>query len=71
MVSEFATVYLGIMFLNFVYMVGLLYGGIWYTRQTTVECPECGVRYPKYRIDSHECHPSLVDDDKPWHNYGD
>ena len=71
MSNEFANAYLAIMFLNFLYMVGLLYGGIWYTRRTTVECPRCGVRYAKYRVGQHECHPSLVDEDKPWHNFGD
>ena len=60
MANDFATVYLTIMFLNFVYLIVLLYGGIWYTNQRTVKCPRCGVKYSKFRIEGHECHPSLV-----------
>ncbi len=64
MVSEtFANVYLGIIFAAVVYQFGLLYGGIWYTRQTTVQCPKCGIYISKYRIETHQCHPSLVGDD--------
>ena len=72
MATEFATAYLGIMFLNFFYLIVLLYGGMWYTNQRTVTCPRCGVKYSKYRIEDHECHPSLVEErpEKPWHNYG-
>lgn len=60
---DYAQLYLGIMFANVVYLGVLLYGGMWYTSQTTVKCPKCGVRYSKYRVGGHECHPVLVADD--------
>ena len=60
MANEFANVYLTILFLNFLYLVFLLYGGIWYTNRVTVQCPECGIKYSKYRAGNHECPPSLV-----------
>lgn len=64
MASEtFANLYLGIIFAAVVYQFGLLYGGMWYTRQTTVQCPKCGVYISKYRIETHQCHPSLVGDE--------
>jgi hypothetical protein len=63
MANDFANLYLTIMFLNFLHMIGLLYGGIWYTNQQTVQCPQCGVKSPKYHVGNHECHPSLVGDD--------
>ncbi|UPV76720.1 hypothetical protein M0R89_21235 (plasmid) [Halorussus limi] len=63
MSDHLGTIYLTIMFLNFLYLVVLLYGGIWYTNQQTVQCPRCGVKYPKYHVGNHECHPSLVGDD--------
>lgn len=49
-----------ILFLNFLYLVVLLYGGMWYTDKRTVQCPVCGVKYAKYRVEAHECHPALV-----------
>lgn len=64
MSSTFADVYLAIMFLNFLYLVTLLFGGIWYTNKVTVQCPRCGVKYSKYRVENHECPPSLVGNDR-------
>lgn len=63
MANEYAKIYLGIMFANIVYLFVLLYGGMWYTNKNTVKCPECGVRYSKYRIESHRCHPALIAED--------
>lgn len=54
------TVYMALIAFAVVYQFGLLYGGMWYTRKTTVQCPRCGVYISKYRIETHECHPSLV-----------
>lgn len=59
---DWGDVYVTILFLNFLYLVVLLYGGIWYTDTRTVQCPRCGVKYAKYRVGNHECHPSLVED---------
>ncbi|UPV98888.1 hypothetical protein M0R88_10125 [Halorussus gelatinilyticus] len=62
MAIDYASVYLGILFVNFLYLVVLLYGGIWYTNRVTVQCPRCGIKYSKYRVENHECPPSLVGD---------
>ncbi|NHN57618.1 MULTISPECIES: hypothetical protein [Halorussus] len=62
MAIDFATVYLSILSPNFLYLVGLLYGGIWYANRVTVQCPRCGIKYAKYRAGNHECPPSLVGD---------
>lgn len=63
MPSDFADIYLFIMFANFLYMIGLLYGGMWYTKRTTVKCPQCGIRFPKYRVENHQCHPALLSEE--------
>lgn len=63
MAIEFADVYRTILFLNILYLIVLLYGGIWYTNRQTVECPRCGVKYSESRFGSHTCHPSLLGDD--------
>jgi hypothetical protein len=63
MTIDFADVYLTVLFLNFLYLIGLLYGGIWYTNRVTVQCPRCGIKYSKYSIENHECPPSLVSDE--------
>jgi hypothetical protein len=60
MTNTFAEVYLAIMFLNVLYLIGLLFGGMWYTDRMTVQCPRCGVKFSKYRVENHECPPSLV-----------
>lgn len=60
--SDFADVYSTVMLLDFLSLVGLLDGGIWYTNRVTVQCPRCGIKYSKYRVENHECPPSLVGD---------
>lgn len=58
------TLYMGLIAFAVIYQFGLLYGGMWYTRKTTVQCPRCDVYISKYRIETHECHPSLVGNDE-------
>ena len=64
---DWGDVYVTIIFLNFGYLAVLLYGGVWYTNKRTVQCPRCGVKFAKYRVENHECHPGLVgEDDGRW-----
>lgn len=63
---DWGEVYVTVLFLIILYQVGFLVGGVWYTNKRTVQCPHCGVKYAKYRVEEHQCHPSLVgrrDDD--------
>ena len=60
--TTWADVYLAVMFLNFLYLVVLLFGGIWYTNKVTVQCPRCGIKYSKYRVENHQCPPALIAD---------
>ena len=55
-----ADAYLFIIFADVFYLFALLFGGVYYTRKTTVQCPRCGIRISKYRIETHQCHPGLV-----------